>query len=136
MLKPNRFFFINVDYEELGLHPKNEEYKGSKPLEFVISLNLKRRHLTQSQAGVIALDILPMLEEEAEKRRRELISKSRSSETVEKLPPSKKDKSAVKAGKLFNVSEKYVREAKKLKETNPQLLEFHPLASLQDVFIF
>ena len=29
---------------------------------------------------------------------------------VEKLPPSKKEKSAVEAGKMFNVSEKYVRK--------------------------
>ncbi|KKK99007.1 hypothetical protein LCGC14_2637040, partial [marine sediment metagenome] len=107
--------------KEIGVEPKLEEYKGTKPLEFVISLNLKRRHLTQSQAGVIALDVLPMMEEEAEKRRRESISQYRKTgETVEKLPPSK---SAVKAGELFNVSEKYVREAKKLKKTSPELLE-------------
>lgn len=37
---------------------------------------------------------------------------------MEKVPQSDKTRSAVQAGKLFNVSEKYVREAKKLKETS------------------
>ena len=103
--------------KQLGITPKFEEYKGDKPLEFVISLNLKRRHLTQSQAGVIALDVLPMLEELARQRQ------GSREDIVEKLPQSDKARSAVQAGKLFNVSEKYVREAKKLKETSPELLE-------------
>lgn len=111
--------------KELNIEPKFEIYDGDKPLEYVISLNLKRRHLTQSQRGVIALEVLPLLEQEAEKRRRELISKSRSSETVVNLPPSQKkeNKSSFQAGKLFGVGEKYVREAKRLKERSPELLE-------------
>lgn len=105
--------------KELGLNVKTEEYKGEKPLEFVISLNLKRRHLTPSQSGCIANDILPMLEEEA--RKRSLANLKQNNTEVEKLPP--REKSAVQAGKLFNVNEKYVREAKKLKETSPELFE-------------
>ena len=34
----------------------------------VVSLNLKRRHLTSSQKAVIALEALPMLEAEARER--------------------------------------------------------------------
>ena len=106
----NRFKACN----EIGIEPKFETYKGNKPLEFVISLNLKRRHLTQSQAGVIALSVMPMLEEEAMKR-------MLKGDPREKIPEG--SRSSEKAGKLFNVSEKYVREAKKLKENSPELLE-------------
>ncbi|PLW80769.1 hypothetical protein C0585_01040, partial [Candidatus Woesearchaeota archaeon] len=53
---------------ELGITPKFEEYKGEKPLEYVISGNLKRRHLTADQRAVIAQEVMPMLEEEAKKR--------------------------------------------------------------------
>ena len=54
--------------KEIGTEPRFEEYKGDKPLEFVISGNLHRRHLTKSQRAVLALDIMPMLEEEAKRR--------------------------------------------------------------------
>jgi len=109
--------------KELGLDVKTEEYKGEKPLEFVISLNFKRRHLTQSQAGVIALTILPMMEDEARKRLKTSTGGS-NPQPLEKLPkPEEPFHSSKEAGKLFNVSEKYVREAKKLKETSPELFE-------------
>lgn len=108
--------------KELGLDVKTEEYKGEKPLEFVISLNLKRRHLTQSQSGCIANDILPLLEEEA--RKRQLSTLKNTSVVLENLPKREEPfHSSKEAGKLFNVSEKYVREAKKLKETSPELFE-------------
>lgn len=107
--------------KEMGIEPKFEHYKGDKPLEFVISMNLKRRHLTQSQAGVIALSIMPLLEEEARKR---LVTSTGGSmpQPLEKIPKPGFH-SSKEAGKLFNVSEKYVREAKKLKESSPELLE-------------
>jgi hypothetical protein len=39
-------------------------------LEWVISENMIRRHLTSSQRAVLALELLPMLEQEAHKRKR------------------------------------------------------------------
>lgn len=106
--------------KELGIEPRFEEYKGSKPLEFVISGNLHRRHLTESQKAVIAQDIMPILEEEAKKRQRNPFStdgnkwfSTGNKGVVEKVPQGK---SAVQASKLFQVNEKYIREVKKLKE--------------------
>jgi hypothetical protein len=37
---------------------------------FVLSLNLKRRHLTSSQKAAVAVELLPHLEAEARDRRR------------------------------------------------------------------
>lgn len=109
--------------KEMGIEPKFEYYTGDKPLEFVISLNLKRRHLTQSQAGVIALTIMPLLEEEARKRVKESGEKFGKGMVILPEPIKNKGTSSQQAGKLFNVSEKYVREAKKLKETSPEDFE-------------
>jgi len=39
---------------ELGVVPRFEEYTGANPASVVISLNLKRRHLTESQRTMIA----------------------------------------------------------------------------------
>ena len=96
--------------KEIGIEPKLEEYKGDKPLEFVISGNLKRRHLTADQRAVISQEVMPMLEEEAEKRRK------LSNTTRAILPTSEKGRASEKAGKMFNVSERYVRDVKKLKD--------------------
>lgn len=97
--------------KDIGIEPKFEEYKGTKPLEFVISGNLKRRHLTADQRAVISLEVMPMLEEEARKRQ---IRKPNS--VMEKFPEQNKGTASEKAGKMFNVNERYVRDIKKLKE--------------------
>lgn len=100
--------------EELGVEPRFEQYGGDNPLEFVISENLKRRHLTASQRAVISLNVMPLFEEEA---------KNRMLNPMVKLPEGSKGLASEKAGKFVNVGEKYVREAKKLQERSPQLLE-------------
>lgn len=43
---------------------------GSTPTEWVVSMNLHRRHLTTAQRAALALDLLPRLEEEAKDRQR------------------------------------------------------------------
>ena len=54
---------------ELGLVPKYKTWDGNGSLlAFVLSLNLHRRHLSSSQRAMIALDVLPIMEEEARAR--------------------------------------------------------------------
>ena len=54
-----------------GVEPRFSEWKGKGwPLQWVISENLVRRHLTSSQKAVIAHDLLPLLEKEAKERTR------------------------------------------------------------------
>jgi hypothetical protein len=55
---------------EYSLPQKVADGSEGSLINFVVSLNLKRRHLTSSQKAVIALDILPMLEAEAKERQR------------------------------------------------------------------
>lgn len=39
---------------EAGIPPDYREYQGDDPIGFVISLNLRRRHLDESQRGMVA----------------------------------------------------------------------------------
>ena len=50
---------------ELGVTPLFRTYQGENPAAFSISQNIKRRHLTDSQRAMIAVQALPMLEAEA-----------------------------------------------------------------------
>lgn len=56
--------------EKLGVECPTKEWGGTGSLvEFVVSRNLSRRHLTTSQKAVIAKDMVPMLEREAKARK-------------------------------------------------------------------
>jgi hypothetical protein len=43
--------------EKAGVEPKTKEYRGKDPLNFVISMNLRRRHLDESQRAMVAARI-------------------------------------------------------------------------------
>ena len=57
--------------EELGLMPRTEAYAGREPLQFVLSMNLHRRHLSTAQKAEIARQALPHLREQAKERQRD-----------------------------------------------------------------
>jgi hypothetical protein len=58
--------------EIAGVEPRFVEWDGKgSPVEWVVSENLVRRHLTSSQCAVIAHDLLPLLEEMAKERQRD-----------------------------------------------------------------
>src|SRR3990167_4602051 len=54
--------------QQLEKEAKTREYKGKDPVAFVISMNLKRRHLNSGQKATAAVTALPFLEEQARTR--------------------------------------------------------------------
>jgi len=121
--------------QEVGVSPVFREYEGDEPAAFVISLNLKRRHLDKSQSATVAVEFLPFLEAEAKDRKKkagENYGKGHSKVNQKIDEPIRETESAraVKAAQSLDIAaqmvgtnRQYVADAKKLKEEKPEVFE-------------
>lgn len=101
---------------------------GVKPLAFVVAENLQRRHLSTSQRAAIAVEVLPKLEAEAEKRQHEAgeHGKKGGRGNKKKKPLVRKrtkgsGRATAKAGAMLAVSATSVSTARRIKEKNPKV---------------
>lgn len=91
--------------KKAGIEPHFEKYEGDDPVGFVISLNLKRRHLNESQRAMVAANLATMRRGE----RTDIVENSTMS--------------AQHAADLLNVDRKSVFAAKAVRASdNPTLI--------------
>lgn len=102
--------------QEVGVAPASREYEGDNPAAFVISLNLKRRHLNESQRAMVAAKLANM------PRGGDRPSASDSNFDAANLP-IRNATSQSEAADLLSVSPRSVRTAKKIQaEAEPELV--------------
>lgn len=100
---------------ELGLDFPRTEYDGNDPLGFVVSHNLHRRHLTESQRSSVAARVANMRVGRPED----------NSANLPNLLPGESNTAPVstaQAAKLLNVSERSVTSARKVHERGDEAL--------------
>ena len=104
--------------QEVGVTPILKEYEGDDPTAFVVSLNLKRRHLSESQRAMVAAKLANM------PRGGDRPSEKDSNFESANLPNRIPEISQSEAANLLNVSPRSLRTANKVKEqAEPELVE-------------
>ena len=104
----------------LGVEPRFRSWQGDgSAVDFVVSLNLQRRHLTAGQRALIAVDILPLREAEARER---MLAAQNNAAAREIFPQQVEGgRAADQAGAAVGVNGRYVQEAKRLQQQAPDL---------------
>jgi 16S rRNA G966 N2-methylase RsmD len=92
-----------------GIEPEYGEYEGNEPLVYVISLNLHRRHLSESQRAVVASRLANM----------------RSGERTDLEPNANLHKviSQPEAAEMLNVSTRMVASVKAIEKAAPEKIK-------------
>lgn len=115
---------------ELGVRPDFTTYQGDAPAAFVISLNIKRRQLSQSQKAMIASDFAQHLASEGHRGQNLRDAPRDSSGRVMAMPCSnskeseqEEPRSAERAAQQFGVGHAQVIRANAVKREDPELAE-------------
>jgi hypothetical protein len=95
---------------EVGVLPDTVDFNGGDPMKFVVSKNVRRRHLNESQRALLATEMLPELEE---RNRPGPKSVPDGSDLLDR--PSSKY-----AADVFGIGRTSVTRAKRIKEQAPE----------------
>lgn len=108
-----------------GVAPTFCQYHGESPVAFIISANLRRRHLNQGQKIALGLEIEPYFAEEARKRKAQAPGMPRGvkaslEEIVPQETPGRLPQARDQAAQVVGISGKTLSAAKAIKAKAPE----------------
>ena len=114
--------------ELAGIEPRFEQWdgEGGSALDFIVSENLKRRHLTASQRAMIAAALKPLYAARAKERQREGgrdAGRARPKAVPNLAQPIRAPSARDEAASVVGVSGSYVDLAAQVARTAPELVE-------------
>lgn len=118
--------------QHLHIDPETRTYPGDKAVEFVLSLNVHRRHLTASQLATVALEALPLFEEQAHARQvatlkqgpvGAIVPERKERKEVTPIPKGRAPRARDEAAAAVGVSGRAVGQAKRVADEAPDLIE-------------
>ncbi len=99
--------------QKVGITPSTEEVSPDDPVAYVLSLNLHRRHLSETQRGMVGARIKTLYVEQA-KERQATSTGGTTPQLVANLPQADKGKARDAAGRVVGVSGKTIDYAEKV----------------------
>jgi ParB-like chromosome segregation protein Spo0J len=110
-----------------GVEPKTKEYTGDEPTAFAVAMNDRRRHMNKGALAAVAAELEPHFAADAKRRQRDAGKEhGRGQKVVEKVPqpmPKQATKAREEAAKSVGVNDRYVSDAKKVKQEAPEVFE-------------
>jgi hypothetical protein len=109
-----------------GIEPKTKEYTGDEPTAFAVAMNDRRRHMNKGSLAAVAAELEPFFAKDSARRKKETEGRPKkdAEKPVAKLPPvSPQPKARAEAAKSVGVGERYVQDAKKVKQEAPEVFE-------------
>lgn len=106
-----------------GVEPKTKEYTGDEPTGFAVAMNDRRRHMNKGALAAVAAELEPFFAADAKRRYEATVGRPKKS--VEKVPPisTPQPKAREEAAKSVGVNDRYVSDAKKVKQEAPEVFE-------------
>jgi protein gp37/ParB-like chromosome segregation protein Spo0J len=127
----NRLVACYETHQEVVL----DRYEGTDPVQFSLSANLHRRHLSEGQRAVVGLKVRELLSPAAKERQREAVIESnklraadpvsadrRSMDLPQESTPAEARKVAAQAAKAVGASTRSVEKAARVERSAPDLL--------------
>lgn len=106
--------------ELAGVPMRWETYAGDDPVSYVVSVNVRRRHLTDGQRAMLAVELLPLYEAETRRGRPVRTTQiMRADRPALREPPRAREKAA----KATGASGRSTAKAKRVKEQAPDLAD-------------